>query len=137
MQNGGETPSENIAQTQPRLSARKVCDVCLSGRRRLALAGRPAVGQARIHKQAVNNLRVRQTEASIKRDLSDAPKPGEAARLHGNTTREVLSICHLWAAASVCQQPTDRREEGGGLVATMGGCRKRPRPHVPRESASR
>lgn len=41
--------------------------------------GRPAVRQPRIHKQAVNNLRVRQTEASIKSDLSDALQPAEAA----------------------------------------------------------
>lgn len=56
---------------------------CLSewaaARRRLALTADPPCRQPRIHKQAVNNLRVRQTEASIKSDLSDALQPAEAA----------------------------------------------------------
>lgn len=137
MQSRGETPSENIAQMQPPLLARKVCDVCLSGRLRLALTDRPAVGRTRIHKQAVNNLRVRQTEASIKSDLSGAPQSDEAARLHSNATHKVLSMRHLTAQRPVCDssQQTDVWKGGGG-VAAVGQRRKWLRPHVPRESAS-
>lgn len=112
--------------------------------------GRPAVRQPRIHKQAVNNLRVRQTEASIKSDLSDALQPAEAASPRQRDAQSSVNTPlvgrrrgggqlegRCQSVGEQTDRQTDVRRGRGLLVATVGGCRKRLRPLVPRESASR